>query len=348
MKEIKYLEKIMPKDQRTAEKAALRMDQLIKPQGSLGKLEELAIQLAGIYRTEQPMIQKKALLVLCGDHGVVEENIASAPSAVTILQSVNIARGVTGVGAMAKHLGIQTMTIDIGVDTNEKMPGVMDCKIATGTKNIAKGKAMTREQAIQAIHVGIDMAEKAVKEGANILAIGEMGIGNTTPSTAILAAITGKNPQEITGVGANFPVEQLPHKAAVIQQALNINQPDPSDPLDLLSKLGGYDIAGMTGVILGAAIQQVPVCIDGYISTISAILAKMIAPDCIDYMVPSHKSIEKGARLASETLGIQPFFDLNMRLGEGSGAVLSIELCETACVVLRDMITFKEAGIGVV
>lgn len=325
-----------------------RVDNLIKPQGSLGTLEEIAIQLAGIYATNMPKIAKKAVIVMCADNGVCVEGIASAPPIVTLIQSLNIAKGVSGVGALAKASNAKVYTVNIGIDSDESHPTLIHRKVMNGTHNIAQGHAMTREQALAAIETGMEMVTLAVKEGHNLIATGEMGIGNTTTSTAILSILSGQSPIELTGVGANFPVEKLGHKAQVIAQSINSKIIDASDPIDILSSVGGLDIAGLTGVMLGGAIHRVPVIVDGYISTVAALLACMLNPDVKSYLFPSHASEEKSAALATELLGMKPFLNLNMRLGEGSGAVIAFGIIEAACTMVNDMITFEEAGIGVV
>ena len=326
-----------------------RVDQLVKPQGSLGALEEIAVQLSGIYKTERPTIEKKAVIVMCADHGVCEEDIASAPPIVTWVQSLNIAKGVTGVGALAKHTSTTVYAVDIGINFHEKHPSLIDRRIANGTNNIAKSDAMTTEQALEAIQIGIEMVRIAKEEGHNLIATGEMGIGNTTPSTALLSVLSGKSPEEITGVGANFPIEKLSHKASVIRRAIESKSKSQlENPIELLAALGGYDIAGMTGIMLGGAIYRVPVVVDGYISTVSALIAKKINPDVVAFLFASHASEEKSASLATELLGLKPYLHMNMRLGEGSGAVLAFGLIESACAMNNDMITFEEAGIAVV
>ncbi|OJV66702.1 MAG: nicotinate-nucleotide--dimethylbenzimidazole phosphoribosyltransferase [Clostridiales bacterium 38-18] len=326
-----------------------RVDQLVKPQGSLGALEEIAVQLSGIYQTEKPTIEKKAVIVMCADHGVCEEDIASAPPIVTWVQSLNIAKGVSGVGALAKHTSTSVYTVDIGINFHEKHPSLIDKRIANGSNNIAKTNAMTLEQALEAIQTGIDMVGVAKADGHNLIATGEMGIGNTTPSTAILSVLSGKSPEEITGIGANFPVQKLSHKAAVIRRAIESKSKDQlENPIELLAALGGYDIAGMTGIMLGGAIHRIPVVVDGYISSVSALIAKKINPEVTSYLFASHASEEKSASLATELLGLKPYLHMNMRLGEGSGAVLAFGLLEAACAMNRDMITFEEAGIAIV
>lgn len=342
------LKAIRPLDETCMQQTRSRIDQLVKPQGSLGKLETIAIQLAGIYGTVTPQIYKKAVIVMCADHGVCDEQVASAPQVVTWIQSLNIAKGVSGVGALSKMCAAKVYTVDIGVATDEVSPLLYHKKIARGSNNIAKGPAMSYEQALQAIETGIDMVKMAVDEGHNIIATGEMGIGNTTPSTAILCALSERSPDDLVGVGANFPVEKLTHKANVIRTALACNPIESDDPIEVLSKLGGYDIAGMTGIILGGLIHRVPVILDGYISSVAALIATRINPQVKDYIFPSHASDEKSAALASEMLGVRPFIHLDMRLGEGSGAVLAFNILEAACTMVNDMITFEEAGIGVV
>lgn len=339
-----------------------RLDKLVKPIGSLGKLESLSAQLCEVYGNLKPEIKNPALIVMCADHHVVDEGVASAPPIVTQVQSVNIAGGLSGVGAIANKLGIKTYTVDIGINSEHKLNELIDKRVKNGADNICKGPAMTRQEAQRCIDVGIEMAEKAVKDGSNLLLVGEMGIGNTTPTTAIVALLDAfeKNCSEgssssieitidqvlaLTGVGANLPIEQLPLKAETIKTAIEINRPDPQDGLDVLSKIGGLEIAGMAGVMLGAHKMGVPVILDGYISTAAALMATTIEPACKTNIIPSHKSYEKGAARASQLLGVQPYLDMSMRLGEGSGAVLAVHICKAACAIMTDMATFEQSGI---
>lgn len=331
-----------------ASRTKLRVDNLVKPQGSMGALEDIAVRLAGIYGMEKPEILKKAVIVMCADHGVCAEGIAAAPPIVTYIQSINIAKGVSGVGALAKASGADVITIDIGIDNEGTPEPLIDKKIRRGSKNIALDYAMTRNEAILAINVGIDAVETAKANGYNLIATGEMGIGNTTPSTAILSIISGRSPIDLTGVGANLPVEKLAHKASVIEKAIMGKNIDKNDPIDILSAVGGLEIAGLVGVILGCAIHGIPVVIDGYISTVAALLAHKVHPSVLDFIFPSHASEEKSAALASELLGVKPYLHLGMRLGEGSGAVLAFGILDAACAMTKDMITFEEAGISVV
>ncbi len=331
-----------------ANRMKIRVDNLVKPQGSMGALEQIAIRLSGIYGTEKPEISKKAVIVMCADHGVCEEGIAAAPQIVTQIQSINIANGVSGVGALAKAFNADVFTIDIGIDMDGTPENLINRKIKRGSNNIAKGYAMSKTEVESAINVGIEAVETLKSKGYSLIATGEMGIGNTTPSTAILSVISGCTPIELTGIGANLPLEKLNHKASVIEKAINCKPIDSTDPIDILSAIGGLDIAGLTGVILGAAIHGIPVVIDGYISTVAALLAVMINSNVSDYLFPSHASEEKSAALASSLLGVKPYLHLGMRLGEGSGAVMAFSIMEAACAMANHMITFEESGISVV
>lgn len=330
------------------ERAKKRVDQLIKPQGSMGKLEEIAVKLIGIYDHDFPVIDQTAVIVMCGDHGVCEEHVASAPQSVTLMQAINMTKGITGIGALSQSLGAKLYTYDIGINADTSQTDIIQSKLMWGTGNIAKGPAMSRDIAIKALETGIEAAIKAVENGAHALATGEMGIGNTTPSTAILSVLSGESPSDLTGMGANFPTHLIPHKAAVIEKAISVNAPNKNDILDVLCKIGGLDIAGMAGVMIGGAYKKVPVVVDGYIATISALIATLLEPKVKSYLFASHYSLEKGASLASTLLGLEPFLDLNMRLGEGSGAILAFPFLKAACDMNRHMITFEEAGIGVV
>lgn len=330
------------------QKGLEKQKSLVKPLGSLGRLEELSARLCGIFETDTPIITGKALIVLCADNHVTEEHVAQAPQSVTRIQGANIAEYRSGAGTLAKAAGANIYTVDLGINWDEEIPGIRNCKIKKGADNIAKGPAMTEEELENAIETGKSFAKIAYREGANLIAIGEMGIGNTTPATAVLSVLSGRNPHEIVGAGANFPEELLSHKADVIERAIHINRPDPECILDVLSKVGCFEIAGMAGVILGAYEVKAAVILDGFISTVAAVAACRINPKVKDILIPSHASAEKSASLASEMLGIRPYFDLEMRLGEGSGAVLSMHLCEMAIAVLCNMKTFEELGVDVI
>lgn len=325
-----------------------RVDNLIKPQGSLGKLEDLAIQMSGITGEMFPVLDNKAIIVMSSDHGVCEEGVASGLQVVTEIQTYNIPKGITGVGALAKIAGADLVTVDIGVMTDLQYGEIINKKVKYGTDNMVKGPAMSYEEAIKALETGIEITESEIKKGRKIIGTGEMGIGNTTPSTAILSVMGDIHPTEITGVGANLDASMVDNKAKVIERAIELNNPDKNDPIDVLAKVGGLDIAGMAGTMLGCAANKTPCIIDGYISTIAAIIACAIAPETKNYLVSSHFSREKGAKTASDLLGLTPMLDMGMRLGEGSGAALAFNIIESAVQMNKDMITFQEGGITVV
>lgn len=335
-------------DNAVMEKARVRVDNLIKPPKSLGRLEDIAVQLAGITRNIHPVVDNKAIIVMAADHGVYEEGVAANPQAVTVMQTMNFPRGVTGVCTLAKASGAKIVTVDIGVNADlDPGCGVLMRKIKYGTDNMAKGPAMTREEAIKSLEVGIEVATDEIKKGVNLLGTGEMGIGNTTASTAIIAVLGGFDPKEITGRGAGLSPEEIQHKAKVIEKAIIANMPNASDGIDVLSKVGGLEIGGMAGVMLAAAANRIPVVVDGYISTAAALIAIEIAPDVKNYLIPSHASAEIGGRKASELLGVQPMIYMDLCLGEGSGAALVFPIIEAACHMINSMITFEEAGISI-
>lgn len=342
------LSKIEGLNQEVRDEAKNRVDNLIKPIGSLGKAEKILVQLAGITGNPHPKIDNKAIIVMASDNGVCEEGVAAAPQAVTNMMTTFISKGITGVGVFAKQAGADVITVDIGVIGELDYTNIINRRIKDGTSNIINGPAMSREDAIKGLEVGIEIATNEIIKGRNILGTGEMGIGNTTTSTAILSVFTGIDPIEITGVGANLSKEALNNKTSVIKKAIEVNNPDKNDPIDVLSKLGGFDIAGMAGVMIAGAANKVPVIVDGYISTIAAIIAVSIEPKVRDYLICSHSSNEKGASLASEFLNFDTMLDLNMRLGEGSGAALMFNIIEAATYMNDDMITFEETGISAV
>lgn len=339
------IEEIKELDQTAAKKARERVDQLIKPPNSLGKLEELAVQLAGITGELYPSIENKTILTFAADHGVYEEGISSNPQEITFAQTIHLSKGLPGVCTIGKVTGATVSVIDIGV--NQELPDDMQVirrKIKYGTNNLAKGPAMTRAEAIQAIEVGIEMANEAVQNGAELLGTGEMGIGNTTPSTAILAVLADCDPLSITGRGAGVGEGGIPHKAAVIRRAIEVNQPNKEDSIDVLAKVGGLEIGGMAGAMIGAAKNRVPIVVDGYISTIAALIAVAIEPKVKAYLIASHATNEPGGKLASELLGIEPSLHMNMCLGEGSGAALMFPILDAACSMMKNMPTFEDVG----
>lgn len=342
------LQKITVLNQEAMHEAKERIDNLIKPQRSLGKLEDIAVQLSGITGKLHPSVDNKAIIVMAADHGVCEEGIAAAPQAVTKMMTSYIANGVSGVCALASQAKADVITVDIGVMEDIDDKNVIKRKVKHGTDNMTKGPAMTKEEAIKAIEVGIEIATDQINKGRNLLGTGEMGIGNTTPSTAIFSVLSSIDPSEITGVGANLPKEQLINKINVIKKAIEINKPNKEDGIDVLAKVGGLDIAGMAGVMIAGAANKVPVVVDGYISTAAALIAATIEPKVKQYLISSHASNEKGAKTASDLLGLPTMLDLDMRLGEGSGAALAFNIIEAAAFMNKKMITFEEAGIGVV
>lgn len=337
---------IYPLDTRFMEQAQARQDRLIKPQGSLGKLEDISIQLAGIYGSKYFDTTKKTVLSFACDHGVYEEGVAPNNQNITLLQSMNFPKKINGVGTISKFVGSDVQLIDVGINCDEPIEGVIDCKIRKSTSNMAKGPAMTRQEAIRAIEIGIEMSEKYIQEDYKVIGIGEMGIANTTPSAAIISVIAGCDPQEVTGMGAGLKKELLQHKAQVIRTAIEINQPNPTDGIDILQKVGGFEIGSMAGVILGCSANRVPVVLDGFISYAAALIAVNINPRCKDYMIASHYSAEPGAKKALELLGLDPFLKMDMRLGEGSGAALAFNMIEAANYVYKNMLTFDEVDMG--
>lgn len=340
------LGKIGELDKEAMQKVRNRVDNLIKPKGSLGRLEEIVVQLSGITGDVFPKVDNKAVIVMAGDHGVYEENIASNPQIITAIQTCNFPKGVTGVCALAKQAGADVVTVDVGVSVDIDGPGVINKKIKYGTNNMVKGHAMTREEAVKALEIGIEIANEEIKKGRNLLTTGEMGIGNTTPSAAIVSVLGDYAPHEVAGRGAGLPIEKLQHKASIIKKAIDINKPHKKDGIDVLSKVGGLEIGAMAGVMISGASNRVPVVVDGFIATAAALIACTIEPRVKNYLFPSHSSMEKGANKALELLGLRPMLDMDMRLGEGTGAVLAFNIIEAAVFMNNEMITFEEAGIA--
>ena len=334
---------IKPLDEAAMSAARARQAQLAKPPGSLGRLEELSVQLAGIMGKVQSTIEKKHLLVFAADNGVVEEGVSSAPQSVTLQQTVNLTRGKTGASVLARHFGCGITVCDVGVNADIAEKAVLNRKIAYGTKNIAHGPAMTREQAMTAIRTGMELAQST---DADVLGIGEMGIGNTTTSSAVLTVLLDADVEDVTGRGGGITDESFRKKKDVIRRAIAVNHPDRSDVVDVLAKVGGFDIAAMCGAFLGAAATQRPVVIDGVISAVAALCAVRLCPNVRGYLIPSHASYEIGYRLAMDAMALQPMLLLEMRLGEGSGCPLAFEILSAACAVMNHMATFDQAGIN--
>lgn len=326
--------------------ARARQDKLAKPPRSLGRLENLSVQLAGITGNVKNSFKNKYILVFCADNGVVEEGVASAPQSVTLAQAVNMTKGKTGVAVLAKEFGCRLKVFDVGINADIRDSAVIPAKIEYGTRNICKFPAMTRDEALRALFTGIESVKESVAEGAEIIGIGEMGIGNTTTSSAVLAVLSNKTAKEITGRGAGITDDSYNKKLSVIETAIRINRPDKNDILDVISKVGGFDIAAMTGAFLGSAKMKVPVVIDGFISAVAALCAYRLCPAVKDYLIPSHASFEIGYNVAMSELGMEPLFNLGMRLGEGSGCPIAMMMVDAACAVINNMATFDEAAIN--
>lgn len=325
--------------------AEKRMISLAKPPNSLGKLEDISIKLAGITGKVKNTINKKLVIIMCSDNGLVEEGVASSPQSVTLAQTINFTKGLTGVAVIAKANNTDLKVIDVGINCDFSHPEVIDRKIRKSTNNIAKGSAMTYEEAVKGILIGIEAVCAAKDEGYEILGVGEMGVGNTTTSSAVLSALTGARVEDVVGRGAGLTDEGLEKKVRVVKKAIKINNPKKEDPIDVLSKLGGFDIAAMAGVFLGAARYKIPVVIDGFISVIAALIAYRLNNKCRDYMFTSHCSKEIGFVLGMKELNLSPILDLNMGLGEGSGCPIAFSVIDTACAVMNNMATFAEAEI---
>lgn len=336
------LEKIKQPDQAAMDAARAYQATLAKPPESLGRLEALSIQLAGITGKIHNQMKHTHLLVFAADNGVVEEGVSSAPQSVTLQQTINLTRAKTGASALCRHFGVGITVCDVGVNAEIHDKAVLNRKIAYGTNNIAKMPAMTREQAITAILTG---AGVAIHTEADALGVGEMGIGNTTTSAAVLSVLLDVPPEQVTGRGGGITDEAFQKKRAVIRRAIETNRPDKSDVVDVLAKVGGLDIGAMCGAFLGAAATRRPVVIDGFISAVAALCAVRLKPEVRHYLVPSHASFEIGYTLAMQAMDLQPMLLLDMRLGEGSGCPLAFQVLDAACAIINEMATFQQAGI---
>ncbi|MEJ2597088.1 MAG: nicotinate-nucleotide--dimethylbenzimidazole phosphoribosyltransferase [Anaerolineales bacterium] len=343
----KLLAQITPLDNRAMQSARARQDQLTKPQGSLGRLEYLSIQIAGITAQPQPAIRQKVIIVMAGDHGVVDEGVSAFPQDVTPQMVQNFLHGGAAINVLARHVGARVVIADLGVAVDlEPHPDLVVRKIDFGTQNIARGPAMSPKQAEKALLAGAKIVEAQIGLGMDALATGDMCIGNTTPSAAIAAALTGHPARKIVGRGTGVDDRGLERKIGVVQKALEVNQPDGNDALDVLAKVGGFEIGGLAGAILAAAANRKPVVIDGFISTAAAMLAVTLAPLTRDYLIAAHSSMERGHHLMLNWLHLIPLLDLQMRLGEGTGAALALSLLEASCKILSEMATFGTAGVS--
>ena len=335
-------EEIRPAHRPSMEAAWRHWKTVGKPLNSLGKLEDAVVRMAGIRETADYTIGKKALIIMCADNGVVAEGVTQTGQEVTAIVAENFTRRATSVCLMAEIAGVDLFPVDIGMASDVEAVTKPEYKVMSGTKDILLEAAMSRSQAARAVLTGLNIAEKLVKEGYNLLATGEMGIGNTTTSSAVASVLLEQDVEKMTGRGAGLSTEGLNRKIAVIRRAIEMHQPDKEDVLDVLSKVGGLDIAGLTGVFLGGALSRTPVLIDGFISSVAALCAAKLCPAAADSMMPSHRSGEPAGGLVLDELGLSPFIDCHMSLGEGSGAVAAVPLLEMGLAVYRDMSTFDE------
>jgi len=339
--------KISAVDKGLAEEAQKRLDNLTKPRGSLGRLEEFARRIVMITGDKMPVLGKKVVFTFAGDHGIALEGVSAYPKEVTPQMVLNFLRGGAGINVLARHAGAEVVVVDIGVDYDfGDVPGLVSRKIVRGTANMHKGSAMTRAQAEQCIQVGIDLAREYAKKGYRIFGVGDMGIGNTTPSSAIASVMTGTPVSNVTGRGTGINDASLKSKIKIIEESIAKNRPDPNDAVDVLAKVGGAEIGGIAGLVLGAASERVPVIIDGLISTAGAMIAYGIEPKTADYMLAGHSSVEIGQGVMLKKMGLSPILDLNLRLGEGTGAALAMLMIEAGVKIYRDMATFGEAGVS--
>ncbi len=355
--------RIGPLDAAATESARMREATLTKPPGSLGRLEDLALQLAGITGTERPTLRRKAVVIMAGDHGVTAEGVSAYPAAVTPQMVANFLAGGAAINALARSVGARVTVVDIGVNADlaamdaggagdaggigdAARPTLLVRKIGRGTANAARGAAMSRDEARRAIEVGVEVVALEVARGLDLLAVGEMGIGNTTAASAIVAALTGEPPALVTGRGTGVDGLALRHKVGIVRQMLAVNRPDPADPLDVLAKVGGFEIAGLVGLILGAAAARVPLVLDGFITGAAALVVVGLCPAVRPYLIAAHRSTEPGYEVILARLALEPLLDLGLRLGEGSGAALALGLVDAAARHLTEMATFTEAGVA--
>lgn len=340
------IREIAPADKESILKAEQRLNNLTKPPGSLGQLEGLVAKLAGISGTEQPSYSKRTVVVMAADHGVCSEGVSAFPQEVTIQMAHNFLSGGAAVNVLARQADAEVQFVDIGINGDLSHADLFDRKVRRGTDNMAEGPAMSREEAMSAILVGVKVAQEAIGNGTKIFITGEMGIGNTTASAAILCALKGISPEVAVGRGTGIDDARLLNKIAVVERAIKVNEPDSTDPLDVLSKVGGLEIAGLVGLILGAAANRTPIILDGFISGAAALIAKALVPESLDYMIASHVSGEQGHQLMLKELGLEALLDLGLRLGEGTGGVLCLHLVDAICRIMSEMATFESAGVS--
>ncbi len=341
------IEAVAPLDSQAMAAAGRRQASLTKPPGSLGRLEELSIRLAGIRRTPSPQVSRKCIVTMAADHGVVAEGVTRYPQAVTAQMVLNFLGGGAAVNVLARHVGARVVVVDAGVAGElPQHPGLVALRVAAGTRNMAHGPAMSVEEARASLEAGITVVEGEERRGLDILGVGEMGIGNTTAASAVTAAVTGCSPGEVTGRGTGLDDLELAHKVEVVARALAANRPRRGDGLDVLAKVGGFEIGAMAGAMIAAAARHLPVVLDGFICGAAALVAVLLAPRVKEYLVASHRSVEVGHSRLLEHLGLEPLLDLDLRLGEGTGAALGISLAEASCRILAEMATFEGAGVS--
>jgi nicotinate-nucleotide--dimethylbenzimidazole phosphoribosyltransferase len=339
--------RIAPLDAAAMEAARARQDALTKPQGALGRLEALSIRIAGITGRPRPRLERPAVVVMAGDHGVAARGVSAFPAEVTPQMVLNFLRGGAAINVLARHTGARVVVVDMGVAAQlPPHPELLERKVALGTRDFSVEPAMSRAEALRAVEAGIAVAGEVIDAGADVLATGDMGIGNTTASSAIVAALAGRPAAEVTGRGTGVDDAGLARKVAVIDAALALHRPDPADGLDVLAKVGGFEIAGLAGLIIGAAARRTPVVVDGFISGAAALAACALAPAAQPYLIAGHRSVERGHAAVFGKLDLDPLVDLGLRLGEGTGAALAISLCQAACKILDEMATFGEAGVS--
>jgi len=336
---------IRPVDPEKAAAIQSRIDRQAKPRGSLGRLEEFARRFVAI--TGRDAVQKKAVFTFAGDHGVTEEGVSAFPREVTPQMVFNFVEGGAAINALARHAGAEVIVVDMGVDYDfAPMKGLLPRKVGRGTANFVKGPAMSRQEAVRCLETGIELAAFCRDSGVDLVGTGDMGIGNTTPSAAIAAVFTGLSVPEVTHRGTGIDDAALANKIRAIEEALRLNAPDPGDPVDVLAKVGGFEIGGIAGLVLGCAALGIPVVVDGFISTAGAMIASALHPNVRDYLFAAHRSVEIGHSHMLERIGLRPMLDLDMRLGEGTGAALAMGLIEAALRALREVKTFDEAGVA--
>ncbi|USK61918.1 nicotinate-nucleotide--dimethylbenzimidazole phosphoribosyltransferase [Peribacillus asahii] len=338
--------KVPPLDEAMGEQVTKYLDTLTKPPGSLGRLEELVIELGKMTGEAFPQVTKPGVIVFAADHGITAEGVSAFPKEVTEQMVRNFLNGGAAINVFSRAIGAEFAIVDIGIDSDIEAEGLTSKKVRRGTGNFYREEAMTREEAIQALKVGYEEGEKMLAKGVKCFILGEMGIGNTTPSSAITAVLSGQDMEKLVGFGTGLVSESVLHKQKVITEAIHNRQPNVEDPIDLLSKIGGLEIAGMAGAMLAAASHRVPILVDGFIATVSALIANMIAEGASNYMFVGHQSVEPGHKAAAELLGKKPLVDLGMRLGEGTGAAVAFPILQAATLALKEMATFADAGVS--